>query len=300
MQYTLTLEREMFRDFAVRLSYIGSKGNQQVYMRNINQPPPSTVPFSAARRPWPLYNNIMLAENGAVNSYNGMQFQVMKRFSRGLQFSSAWTWAKQLSEVDDTNNADLNTVIENAYDRRRDRADVYSVPRHQWQNQIFYQLPLGDNIFLKGWQVSSLINLSTGHWLNPQYAGTDSAGIGATGGRPDAINPIQYPETLTQWYDRAAFAPLAANIGRFGTAARNSVQGPGYMIFNAGIQKATTFERLGTVTIMATFQNILNHVNYGQPNMTTNNANGGVITSTHVFPSAGTARTGQLGLRWMF
>jgi hypothetical protein len=31
-----------------------------------------------------------------------------------------------------------------------------------------------------------------------------------------------------------------------------------------------------------------------------NNANGGKITSTHIFPQAGSARTGQLGIRWNF
>jgi hypothetical protein len=300
MQYTLTVEREILRDLAVRISYIGSRGNQQVYQRNINQPVASTTPFSGARRPYPQFNNIIFADNGAYNSYNGLQTQVTKRFSKGFQFSSAWTWAKQLSEVDDTGNADLNTAIEDAYNRRRDRADVYSVPRHLWQNQALWELPLGKHRFLKGWQLSSIFNVSTGHWLNPQFAGADPAGTSATGGRPDLIREISYPRTTAQWYDRTAFAPLANNIGRFGNAARNGIQGPGYVIFNGGLQKSTSLERLGTVTFMASFQNILNRVNYGVPNLTTNNANGGVITSTHIFPAAGSARTGQLGLRWMF
>jgi len=31
-----------------------------------------------------------------------------------------------------------------------------------------------------------------------------------------------------------------------------------------------------------------------------NNVNGGKITATSIFPPAGAARTGQLGLRWSF
>jgi hypothetical protein len=34
--------------------------------------------------------------------------------------------------------------------------------------------------------------------------------------------------------------------------------------------------------------------------MQVNNVNGGVITSTHIFPAAGSPRTGQLFLRWNF
>lgn len=142
-QYSLSVERQVGGDIGVRVSYIGSKGSQILYIRNINQPLPSTRPYSQSRRPYPLYNNISYADSGANPLYSAMQTVVTKRFSRGLLFNSAWTWAKSISEVDDTGDFELNTAIENAYDRRRDRADVYSVPRHQWMNQALYELPFG-------------------------------------------------------------------------------------------------------------------------------------------------------------
>lgn len=297
MQYSISVEREMARDLGVRVSYIGSGARQLPYQRNLNQPAASTIPFSPARRPYSIYNNINYAENGANTSYNGLQVQAYKRFSKGLMLSSAWTWAKQLGEVDDTGNAELNTVIENSYDRRRDRADMYSVPRHQWMNQILYDIP-GRGLLLGGWQVNSLLNLQSGNFLNPQMTGPDPSNTNTTTGRPDLAGPIPYPEAISAWYDRSAFTTPPS--GRFGNAARNSVVGPGYVIFNFGVVKNTRFERLGNIQLGASFQNILNHVNLGQPNMTVNNANGGTITSTHIFPPASSARTGQLSLRWMF
>ncbi len=305
MQYSLSVERELARDFGVRASYIGSGARQVPYQRNLNQPVPSTTPFTPASRPYPVYNNISFAENGANTSYNGLQVQAYKRFSGGLLLSSAWTWAKQLGEVDDTGNAELNTLIENAYDRRRDRANMYSVPRHQWQNQILYDLPFGGSsglarTVLRGWQLNALLNLQTGHFLNPQVSGGDPSNTNTIGGRPDAVGPVNYPETAATWFDRTAFAVVPANAGRFGNAGRNSVVGPGYVLFNFGIIKNTSLERLGNLQIGASFQNVLNHTNLGQPNMTINAANGGTITSTHIFPPAGSARTGQLQMRWMF
>ncbi len=298
MQYSVTVEQQLSQNLAARVSYIGSRGVNQVYQRNINQPAASTQVFNNNRRPYPLYNTITMTENGAYNSYNGLQAQLTKRFSRGLQFSTAYTLARQVSEVDDTGNGDLNTAIEDAYNRRRDRGDVYAVPRHLWQSQALYELPLGRHAVLKGWQLNALLNVSSGHFLNPQFAGADPAGIGATGGRPDLTGAISYPETLTNWYDRSAFAVPPA--GRFGNAPRNSIVGPGYTIFNLGVAKTTRFEKFGTLQLSATFQNALNHLNYGQPNVTVNNANGGTITSSHIFPAAGSARTGLLGLRWFF
>jgi hypothetical protein len=296
MQYSLTVEREVFRDLGLRLSYIASRGVQLPYLRNVNQPQPS---LGLARRPFPLYNNLIYSDNGAYNSYSGLQVQVARRFSRGIQISSAWTWAKQISEVDDTGNADLNTTIENAYDRRRDRADVNAVPRHQWMNQALWELPFARNRLWGGWQISALINLQTGHYLNPQFAGADVSNTFNFGGRPDIVREeINYPRLLTAWYDRAAFAVPQA--GRFGNAGRNLIRGPGYVITNLGLSKNFRWERSGVIQIAASFQNILNHVNLGPPNLTVTAVQGGTITSTHIFPAAGSPRAGQLSLRWSF
>jgi hypothetical protein len=142
------------------------------------------------------------------------------------------------------------------------------------------------------------VNVATGNYLNPLWPGADTTGTGITNARPDLIREIEYPRTLGQWYDRAAFARPPQ--GRFGNAARNSVRGPGYLIANLGLSKGFRFERLGQVQVGATFQNVLNHTNFGEPNMQVNNVNGGVITSTHIFPAAGSPRTGQLFFRWNF
>jgi hypothetical protein len=99
MEYNLSLERELVRDLGARVSYIGSCDVSLPYQRNVNQPPPSLSP---ARRPFPLFNNLVFADNGANSSYNSLQAQATRRYARGLQFSSTWTWAKQISEVDDT------------------------------------------------------------------------------------------------------------------------------------------------------------------------------------------------------
>src|SRR5262249_29084356 len=53
-QYSLSVEREMTNRIGLRVSYIGSKGTQLPYRRDVNQPLASTVAFNNARRPYPL------------------------------------------------------------------------------------------------------------------------------------------------------------------------------------------------------------------------------------------------------
>jgi hypothetical protein len=297
-QYSLSVERELTRNIGLRISYIGSKGTQLAYRRDVNQPVASTVAFNAARRPYPLFNAVTFADNGANMLYSGLQTQLQKRFSHGLLFSSAWTWAKEISDTDDTGDFELNTTIENTYDRRRDRGNVYSVPRHQWLNQALYELPFGKGPLLSGWQINALFNVSSGNWFTPVITGPDPSNTNQTTLRPDVNGKIGLPHTVSPWFDPAAFTTPAN--GSFGNAGRGIIEGPGYVLLSLGIQKTVHLEKLGLVQFVAAFQNVLNHTNLGEPQATVNNANGGKITSTHIFPPAGAARTGQLGLRWNF
>lgn len=312
MEYTFSVERELMKDLGVRIGYVGTKGTQLPYIRNVNQPLPSATAFAQTRRPYPLFSNINFADNGANSSYNAFQATVFKRMAKGLMLNSSWTWAKELSEIDDTGDAELNTTIENAYDRRRDRGNVYSVPRNQWMNNLIYELPFApNNKIVGGWQCNGLINISTGNWLNPQFTGSDPSNTSTVGGRPDVSGSVSYPKTLAQWFDPSAFSAPPANSGRFGNAGRNILQGPGYVVANLGLAKNFRFERLGQVQLGISFQNVLNHVNYGQPTAqaapTPNGqsvlavgTNAGLIAGTHTFPPAGSPRTGQLNLRWSF
>ena len=307
-QYTLSLERELTRDLGVRVSYIGSHGSQLVYRRDVNQPLASTVAFNNARRPYPIFGTINYADNGANMLYSGLQTAVQRRFTHGLLINSTWTWAKEISDADEIDDFELGYTIEDSYNRRRDRGNVYSVPRHQWINQALYDLPLGKGQILGGWQANFLLNLSTGNWYTPVLSGPDPTNTRQTTLRPDIIaSTIDMPRTLNQWFNPAAFGTPAN--GLWGNAGRGIIEGPGYILFNFGLQKTVRLEKWGAIQFLANFQNILNHVNYGEPTgggsplqsfVTVNNSNAGKITSTAVFPPAGSPRTGQLALRWNF
>ena len=307
-QYTLSLERELARNLGLRVSYIGSKGTRLAYRRDVNEPLAGTQKFSNALRPYPLFNSINYADNGANSLYSGLQTQVEHRFSRGLQFVSTWTWAKEISDTDDTDDFELNTTIEDSYNRARDRGNVYSVPRHQWMNQGLYDLPFGRGKLLGSWQLDMLLNLSTGNWFTPLISGVDPTNTNTTTLRPNLVLPqIPMPRTVNEWFDPSAFGTPAN--GQWGDAGRGIIEGPGYILFNLGMQKTIRFERYGALQLIASFQNVLNHPNLGEPSgggsplpgqVVVNNANGGKITATAIFPPAGSPRTGQVALRWSF
>ena len=99
--------------------------------------------------------------------------------------------------------------------------------------------------------------------------------------------------TVDLWYDPTAFAtPTAFNCG---TSARNVIRAPG--LVNLDLLMARNFqvtERF-KVEFRSEMYNATNSVHFGRPNVTTNSAQAGRITTTQV-PN----RQVQFGLRLVF
>ena len=86
-QWNLTVERSLTNSLGLRVSYIRTLSTQLVYGTNINQPVASTTPFNQNRRPYPLYNNIPLYQNGGTQSYNALSAEVRRHFSAAFSLN---------------------------------------------------------------------------------------------------------------------------------------------------------------------------------------------------------------------
>jgi len=108
MQYSLSVERELGRNYGLRVSYLGSKGTGIPYQRNVNQPCPRRR--CSRRTAAPIRSSTTSAT--PTTSQQPLQRPPGpddQRMANGLSFQSAWTWAKSLSEVDDNGDAEVNT-----------------------------------------------------------------------------------------------------------------------------------------------------------------------------------------------
>lgn len=278
-QWNLTLEREMPADIGIRASYIGTKATHLGFRRDLNVPPPSTTAFSNSRRPFPALGRVLFSDNGGSSIYHGLQLDAERRFARGLFFQAAWTYSNLLSDVPDERN-DLGPVIENPLDRRRERGrEAYSV-RHRVTGAFIYELPVGRgrrfwadragafNHILGGWTASSLLYFETGRYFTPAFSGVDVSGTGATGGRPDRVRNGNLPadqRAVAGWFDTAAFVVPPRNSGRFGTAGRNILEGPGLNVVHFSLLKRFFFGERSNVQLQLNILNLFNHPNFEPP-----------------------------------
>ena len=230
-QWSLTIDRELMRNTALRLSYIANKSTHMPWAPDLNQAPSSTQYFAnrpLSDRPFPHWGLIYSRDAGANSIFNSFQGELNRRFTSGLTYNLAYTISKHLGDAAGPNPSSFagetgGGRVTNSYDRRADRGDVYATRRHRMVNTFVYELPFGkgrrfmaqSNAFadaaLGGWSLSSLIILQSGPFMTPVVSIGDPSGSNATRRgtqRPDRVGVadggVAAPNRV-QWLDRNAF-----------------------------------------------------------------------------------------------
>ena len=308
-QWNFTFERELMLRTGLRLSYIGTKSSQLIYRRDVNKPPASAIPFNQNRRPYRLLQNINMNENGGNQVYHALSIEVDRKWDRGVSFQTSWTWAKNIADTDEQGNTEGGPLLEDSFNRARERSDVQFSPRHRFFASAIWELPFGAgrrmnlrgpaDWLLGGWQLSGLFTLQTGEFLTPTFSGSDPSNTNTVGGVADRIGNGNLPaseRSIARWFDASAFAAPPANSGRFGNSGRGVIVGPGRNVFNGGLYKSFRAAERFSVRFQITYQNLLNHPNFGNPNVNISTpAAVGTITSQGSREGSG-SRSGLLGI----
>jgi len=328
-QWNLTVERQITSNTIARVSYVGMASYRMPYTIDLNQIPASTTPYTVPagafvdpRAPYQNWLILMSSVSQGTANYQAMKAEVQQKFSHGLSFQAAYTWAKNISDAQGSDapvtfagEEPYAIEIANRFDLRQDRGNVVGTPRQRLLLTGVYQLPFKTTRsgFLKavveGWNVSTITTMQTGQWLTPTispiYDQSNTDMIVRSGGgaiaRPDCVgNPIPSNQTHQDFFNINAFAPTPVGAGRFGNCGLGILQGPGMIDVDAGLAKHFQItERLG-LRFEATFTNVLNHANFAPPATNISNPSTFGVLQATLPQGAGGNRTGQLALRLDF
>jgi len=129
-----------------------------------------------------------------VSSYNALQVDVIRRFSRKLQFRANYTWSKSLDDNSALTGAQSNNQAQMVWDRfalRRDWAPSALNVAHQAHFTATYELPFGHGQYwlahtggvagglVSGWVFNTITTLMSGFPVTPQD-GSNRSGDGDT------------------------------------------------------------------------------------------------------------------------
>jgi carboxypeptidase family protein len=334
IQYNLEVQRQLAPTLSLRVGYVGSYGYNLTYLTAQEIGIPTILPdgskFFAANAPLinPNFAELQKLLTGARSNYNGLQAVLQKTFSVGLTFQASYSYSKAMSDADEITNGQILSVPPSPMDIH-DLGREYSLSAYDQRHILVwnaaYQLPWDKRLngrlakaTLGGWAINAIYSYGSGLPIDLQTGFNNSRnGDGQQPDRPDLTpgfrnNPIhgvtagcqgipagQKLQTPTRWYDPCAFTLNAA--GTFGNLGRNTATAPGLFNVDFTLVKITPLTEKKKLEFRAEFFNLLNHANFGLPNLNvfngsrTRSGNAGQISSTST-----DNRDIQLGLKLVF
>ncbi len=290
--YNVNIQRTFPMGIVFNIGYNGAKGSNLDVVGSPNSTPagvstPGVAPFSY--------------ETSVAGSHaNTLVVSVQKRQQKGIALGITYTYGHSIDNSSSIgNNGTIQTSggalttpgVQNF--RRLDLEEGNSSfdVRQSATGNWLLELPFGPNraYFNKGgfwshaldnFSLSGTFTFATGSYFTPSYSGSQEE---ASSGnlftlRPDRVftQRIKGAGTINDFFNKAAFAVPA---GEYGTASRNSIEGPGTVSVNASLSRTFTFGGTRSLEARVTASNVFNTVQYNGINTTENSANFGEVTS---------------------
>lgn len=277
-QWSLGIQRELFRNAVIDVSYVGTRGLHLIRRRNINfQTPAAIVAVGTALagtvRPYLGWGTITYIETSAESKYHGLLSSFNYRFGNGLSLTTSYTWSKNLTNS--TNDRDAVDDPQNPFNIAPEWAEARTSRTHIFSASYVYQLPFfkkSENGFLRhalgGWQISGITSIESGapvarltisDTLSGQRGLYPNVSSDPNGGLAGTIDPVT---GLPFIYDPLAFS-LPAN-GTFGNSPRSFSRLPGRNQTNIALSKQIYFnkDKGRYLQIRAESTNIFNHTQF--------------------------------------
>ena len=293
-QASIGLQRELPGSLVLSSDFIYTRGSSLATLVNLNQPLPTAAGNNAlGALPYPNFGFIEWRSDNGKSEYEGVDIGLERRFARGYAFGLAYT----LGKSQDNASEQLTTQGSNAFPQNsRDFTNWYGPSdydvRHRFSANFVWGLPLGDNVIAKDWTVSGIYIAHTGHPFTVNQS-NNNVGTNMTG-LPNVVGDPSGPQTVTQWFNTAAFQAVPS--GTFGNEQRNQLIGPGFQNMDLTIQRQIRLSSGVGVVLRWDIFNVFNTVNFGLPNRDISSA----ATFGTISSLASDPRTMQIAARITF
>ena len=327
MKWNLDLQRDL-HGWIAEVGYSASRGvHLPLVERNMNTVIPVDTPNGWV---YPANGTVLNPNFGSINTsdtwnadsnYESLQASVRRSWRQNVQMQASYAFSKSIDTASSAGSTNAITAYAGAVgvatpllpalNRGLSDFDV----RHNFVVNTVWQIPGSNSMprparwVLNGWQAGSIFRGQTGMplsvSLNTDQAGskTDTSGA-AVGQRPNFVmapgcqSPTN-PGNPNQYFNTACFGFPAPGV--LGNLGRNTLTGPGLLNMDLSLFKNMKFSERFNGQLRFEFFNVLNHTNFGTPNIVIFDKQGhlepniGVITST-----ATNSRQIQLGFKLNF
>jgi hypothetical protein len=292
-QWNFTIQHELNPTTTLQVGYVGQKSTHLMvpmpYLQRQLLPDGTTAPSYFLSGNPTLQNEIGqisgTASNGNQN-YQGLQAELQKRLSSGLEYSVAYTYSKCMTDSSgyygnwDGQVTPTSPYWQDLYDKKAEWGPCYYDAQQILTSYATYDLPIGRgrklgsnmnavaNAIIGGWQLNGILSLHSGF---PQtISAGDASGTNSRGSRADCLAPPQVfgeqnsPLGGYQWFNPNSYGPELP--GTFGTCGVGTVRGPGLHTLDLSMSKFFQFTESTRLEFRAEAINLTNTPILNSPN----------------------------------
>jgi hypothetical protein len=271
--FNLNLERQLNKNMALEVGYVGSQGRKLFRYVDLNQINPVT-----GTRAFPALGVVNQIQTSASSSYNSLQSSLKFKSWHGLTSSLNYTWSHSIDNASDGLDFVPNaSQPDNSFRPDLERASSNFDMRQHLSWFYSYKLPQSQTLawLTSGWAADGNLALNSGQPFNVNYFGGNFNGSGEAFGRPDLVgNPFAGTSGPGQFLNLSAFqVPCTLNAGgqcmagtqHFGNVGRNAFIGPTYKNFDFSLAKDNKLTEKIQMQFRVDFFNLFNHPNFANP-----------------------------------
>jgi hypothetical protein len=297
--WNLNIQRELTPTLIMNADYTGTKGTN---LDVVEAPNRTATGLRIA--------NVQAFnfETSAADSHAyAASVRIRKRMQKGISLGGTYVFSKSIDDASSIGGGAI-VVAQDPFNLGAERGLSIFDQRHRFTGDYLVELPFGhdkrwlrDSSFLRtalgDWNWSGSWTIASGTPYTPRVLndvsdvnrgtnGTLRADV-AAGQSLTVANP-----SINQWFNTAAFTLPAQ--GTFGNARRNSIEGPGSVLFNMALTKNFQIEEGQILEFRIQAANVFNTPQYASIDTVVNSPTFGQVVSI------GQMRTVQLSGRFRF
>jgi hypothetical protein len=264
---------------------------------------------TAANNLYPYIAPTFYDRSTGSGNYNALQASLDKRYTNGLSYAVSYTYSKSVDVGGDGFYGVEGGIPQDPYNPAKYDRSVSGLDlTHILSVNTLYAIPVGKgkrfstghgvlDYILGNWQINNIFQAHSGIAFTP-LANGDIANTGEVSWFAyEHLNKVGNPglshRSAAEWFNTAAYVQPTA--GTYGDAGRNSIRGPAYWNLDTSVFRIFPVGEGKQFEFRAEAFNVLNNIDYGQPDNIVQDTTFGKIGSV-----VNQARQLQLAAKFIF
>jgi outer membrane receptor protein involved in Fe transport len=288
-QYNLQFQHELSNNTSLSLAYVGTRGVNLMSLFQSNRQEYNTP---SGTFPYPGLGNVNTNITNGTSHYNGLQVDLQRRLSSGVQFNAAYSWSHTIDDSPGTldNQSDYIDLFNFRHERANSLLDI----RHRFVLNSILELPFGrgkmwggnfngfEQAIAGGWQILPILTLQSGM----PFDIFDKKNSPHT--RPNLVGPLRQLNGIANtsanntWFDTTAFVDPPSAGGVYlapGNTPRDPFNGPARKFLDLTVTKNFKITERVNTEFRSAFYNITNSPQFSAPTGDLNDGNFGRVKS---------------------